>query len=67
MSPEELLKALRDAVYKKMPCPMIHVHDMKNFTIRYDINPVQYYNQLLMQPDKKYKRKQLKLEKPTSQ
>tara|TARA_R110000772_G_scaffold62137_1_gene139598 strand:+ start:10652 stop:10855 length:204 start_codon:yes stop_codon:yes gene_type:complete len=67
MSPEKLLKALRDAVYKKMPCPLIQIHDMKNFTIRYNINPVQYYNQLLMQPDKKYERKQLKLVKPTSQ
>lgn len=68
MSPEKLLKALRDAAYKKIPCPMIHIHDMKNFTIKYNINPVQYYNSLITQPDKIYSRRKLSIKaKPTSQ
>jgi len=67
MSPKELQQALKDAALNKMPCPMIHIHDVTNFTERYKINPIQYYNNLITQPDKKYKRKTLKFKKPTSQ
>lgn len=68
MSPEELLKALRNAAYKKTQCPMIHIHDMKSFAIRHNINPVQYYSSLITQPDKVYAKRKLSIKaKPTSQ
>lgn len=68
MSNEELLKKIRDAVREKRPCPMIHIDDMKSFVVRYNINPVQYYNSLITQPDKVYVRRKLNIKaKPTSQ
>lgn len=47
---------------------MIHIHDIKNFTIRYNINPVQYYTSSITQPDKVYAGRKLSIKaKPTSQ